>query len=184
MSTSSEKIKDKEQIENSLRNILLTKMGSKNTLSSALGYSLSEMFDNIWEHAKSEYGWFLAQYYKNKKYVDICIIDNGISIKGSYVKKKNIRSDTSAIKLALKGVSTKKDDRGMGLHSTRNLIINSSLKGKFILLSGQGGYYADKKKDLLFNLNCYWKGTIIFYRLYKTKNRVDWSQYVDYRIKT
>ena len=136
MSTRPEKIQNREQIENSLKNMLLTKMNSKSTLSNALGYSLSEMFDNIWEHARSKYGWFLAQYYKNKEYADICVIDNGISIKGSYAQKRNLKSDTSAIKLALSGVSTKRDDRGIGLPSTKNLIVNSSLRGKFILLSG------------------------------------------------
>lgn len=184
MSAKPDQVKNREQIETCLKNILLKQMSGKRTLSNALGYTLSEMFDNIWEHSKSEYGWFLAQYYKNKNYVEICILDNGISLKGSYDRKKiNVKNDTKAIELALSGVSTKKEERGMGLLSTKKLVTESSLRGKFLLLSGKSGYYKYRNKELLFNLKCHWRGTIVLFRLYKTKDKVEWAPYVDYRSK-
>lgn len=185
MSTKPDRVKGREQIETCLKDILLEQMNSKCTLSNALGYVLSEMLDNIWEHSRSEYGWFLAQYYKTKNYVDICILDNGISIKGSY-DRENIRTtnDAGAIKLALKGVSTKEEKRGVGLYSTRRLVTESSLSGKFLLLSGRSGYFKSRNKELLFNLKCRWQGTIVLLRLYKSKEKVDWTPYVDYISKT
>ena len=147
-----------------LIDLLLEKIGQN--LSNPLGYALSEMFDNIWEHSETEYGWFLAQYYKNKKYIDICFLDNGISIKGAYNKAKNqVSSDIKAIKLALEGKSTKSKKRGFGLRKTEKLITKSSIRGNFLILTGKSGYFSNRKERIFFNLDCYWQGTIIFLRV-------------------
>jgi len=176
-------IKNRENIETCLGNIILERMDSKTTLANPLKHAISEMLGNVWQHANSKYGWFLAQYYKNKGYVDICILDDGLSIKGSYDASDvaNPKNDAEAIELAINGVSTKKDDtRGTGLPSTKNLIINSLLHGKFLLLSGNSGYYENRKNKKRFIIKSYWKGTIILLRLYKIKRKINIYPYIDY----
>ncbi|MFH1453962.1 MAG: DUF6398 domain-containing protein, partial [Armatimonadota bacterium] len=94
------------------------------------------------------------------------ISDNGITIKGSYDKKGLIvKNDSEAIRLALNGKSTKGEERGYGLRTTRNLITESPLNGEFLILSGQSGYYKGKNNELLFDLSCRWEGTIILLRV-------------------
>ena len=138
------------------------------------------MFDNIWDHSKTKYGWFLSQYYKTKGYADICFLDNGITIKGSYDDKDiKTSNDAKAIMLALSGKSTKKGDRGFGLWTTEKLVTESSLNGEFLVLSGKSGYYRNRNKRILFNLNCYWQGTIILLRINKTKEKIDYTQYIE-----
>lgn len=175
-------VKNREQVEAYLKDILLEKINCKRNLSNTVGYALAEMFGNIWEHSKTKYGWFLAQYYKSKNYVDICFLDNGISIRGSYTRKEiKTTSDAGAIKLALKGKSTKvpEIERGYGLWTTRRLITESLLKGEFLILSGRGGYYKSREKELLFNLKCYWKGTIVLLRINRTKRKIDYTRYIE-----
>jgi len=152
----SAEIKDRNQVLSCLLDILLQQIACKRNLYNAIWYALSEMFDNIWEHSKTEYGWFLAQYYRNKGFADICFLDNGISIKGAYDNKGiGVANDAKAIELALSGKSTQKEDRGFGLRTTKRLITESSLKGEFLVLSGQNGYYGSRNEEMLFNLNCY-----------------------------
>jgi anti-sigma regulatory factor (Ser/Thr protein kinase) len=173
-------IKYREQVLTCLLDILLEQTACKRNLSNALSYALDEMFDNIWEHSKTEYGWFLAQYYRTKEYADICFLDNGITIKGTYDNKGiKTRNDARAIELALSGKSTKKEDRGLGLWTTEKLVTESPLKGEFLVLSGKGGYYKNKGRKILFNLSCYWQGTIILLRINKTREKIDYTQYIE-----
>jgi len=173
-------IQNRDKVLSSLLDILLEKIGCKRNLLNPLTYALSEMFDNIWEHSETKYGWFLAQYYKNKNYIDICFLDNGISIKGAYEKRKiRVVNDVDAIQLALSGRSTKGQERGFGLRTTKKLITESLLKGEFLILSGKGGYYSNKENERFFNLNCDWKGTIVLLRVNKTKRNINYIRYIE-----
>ncbi len=177
---SSNTVRDREKVLSCLIDLLLGKINSKRSLANVLGYALSEIFDNIWEHSATRYGWFLAQYYKNKKYADICFLDNGVSIKGAYNKQKiRVTKDSEAIQLALKGRSTKKEGRGFGLRTTRKLVTKSPLEGKFLIISGQAGYFSDKKNETFFTLNCTWGGTIVLLRINKTRKKIDYTKYVE-----
>lgn len=172
--------RNREQVLSCLLDILLEQTGCKRNLFNAIGYALSEIFDNIWEHSKTNYGWFLAQYYKNKNYADICFLDNGITIKGAYKAKGiKIKDDANAIRLALSGRSTKTVERGFGLWTTRRLITQSPLMGDFLILSGKNGYYERKDNKMLFNLDCFWQGTIVLLRINKTKEKVDYTKYIE-----
>lgn len=174
-------VKKREQILFCLLDILLDQISCRRNLLNVLGYALAEMYSNIWEHSETKYGWFLAQYYTKKKYADICFVDNGITIKGSY-QRKNIKvdNDTQAIKLALQGKSTKMtEERGFGLWTTKRLITESPLKGGFLIISGQSGYYENRKKKILFHLPCYWQGTIILLRINKTGEKINYTHYIE-----
>jgi len=173
-------VQNRDQVLSSFLDILLRKIGCKRNLLNGLTYALSEIFDNIWEHSQTKHGWFLAQYYDRKNYADICFLDNGISIKGAYEKKKiKVANDIEAIQLALSGKSTKNKERGFGLRTTKNLITRSLLKGEFLILSGQGGYYSGKGNEEFFNLNCDWKGTIVLLRVNKTKRNINYTRYIE-----
>jgi len=170
-----------ENVINCLRGILTDKIGPVDGLADAITYSISEIFnDNIREHSQSKYGWFSAQYYPTKEYLDMCIVDNGITIKGSYIAQNiRVKDDSEAIKLALEGKSSKTEERGFGLRTTKNIITKSLLNGKFLIVSGSAGYYANKKKQQFFSLNPYWHGTIVSIRINKVKGRIDIYRYLE-----
>ena len=173
-------LKSREQVLSCLLDILLEQIGCRGNLYNAIGYAFSEMFDNVWEHSQTDYGWFFAQYYKNKVFADLCFIDNGITIKGSYERKGiKIKNDIKAISLSLGGKSTKDQERGFGLWTKKKLVTQSPLQGKFLILSGCGGYYENQKQKLLFNLSCFWHGTIILLRINKTKEAIDYIDYIE-----
>ena len=96
--------------------------GGENTFK----YLVGEMVDNIYQHSEFNNAMVMAQKYPRKKYADICFIDDGISINGSF-KKKGIllEEDYIAIEEAINGLSTKDKDRGTGLNKT----LGSSQKG-------------------------------------------------------
>lgn len=171
-------VKNREEILSCLKEIIIRKINCKNLTATSLYLSFSEIFDNIWEHSQTNFGWLLAQYYKSKNFLDICLVDNGISIKGSYDKAGvSLSDDGAAIKAALGGLSTKKgQSRGSGLPTTKKLITESPFDGNFLILTGSGGYYAEKNKEFLLNLQYPWRGTIALIRI-KPK-AIDYTKYI------
>lgn len=172
-------IRQRDLIISYLAELLLKSTGCKKGLANALSYPITEMFDNIWEHSKSPFGWFLAQYYKNKRYMDICILDTGISIMKSYENSGHkIENDIDALRMSIEGISTKKEERGFGLPTTRNLVTRSEFHGKFLLLSGNAGHYASQDQSIFFNTGWHWQGTIIAIRINKVAG-VDIYKYIE-----
>lgn len=49
----------------------------------AISYLLSELTDNMVEHAGHEYGFLAFQYFKESGFMDICLADRGIGLLGS-----------------------------------------------------------------------------------------------------
>jgi len=175
-------IKNREKVFSSFSSLLFEKINNKRN-ETAMYYFLSEIYNNIWEHSDTRYGWLFAQYYKNKKFTDICLLDNGITIAGSYANSQlelSINNDSRAIQCALDGLSTKKEEgRGFGLITSRNMVTKSYFEGKFLLISGNAGYYEDKNKQQHFDLGQRWEGTIVFMRINKSSKKVNWAEYVD-----
>ena len=124
---------------------------------SAVGYLISEITDNIIEHSGVEKGWLLTQYYPTTDYLDICIIDTGKSLLGSYKDAgQKIYTDEHAIDYALKGISTKSPDRGTGIPTSIS-ISKGGLEGDFALFSGRALFYNDN----IINLHVSWPGTFV-----------------------
>lgn len=131
---------------------------------SAVGYLISEITDNIIEHSGVERGWLLTQYYPTTEYLDICIIDTGKSLLGSYKDAgQEIYTDENAIDNALKGISTKSPDRGTGIPTSRS-ISKGGLEGDFALFSGRSLFYNDN----IINLHVSWPGTFVAMRIKKS----------------
>jgi anti-sigma regulatory factor (Ser/Thr protein kinase) len=129
---------------------------------SAVSYLISEISDNIIEHSGTDRGWLMVQFYPNTFYLDICIIDTGKTILGSYQDSgsSEIKDDTTAIERALAGISTKSIERGTGLRTSR-AISTDGLEGDFLLYSGNALFY----KNSITRLPANWPGTFVAMRI-------------------
>lgn len=158
--------------------ILVEKVQCKKNIN-AYGYAFTEMFGNIWQHSKTCSGWFFAQYYPSKKFVDICFLDTGIGIKKSYTNL-SLKSDTDAIEAALAGKTSKAgEERGYGIWTTEKLVTKSDLSGSFLIITGNAAYFSDNKNKIPLLLDCNWKGTIVWLRIHKTAKKIDINEYVE-----
>jgi anti-sigma regulatory factor (Ser/Thr protein kinase) len=134
--------------------------------SSVLAYLLSEIVDNVYEHSQFSYASVLAGTPANEKFSEICILDNGISIAGSYRKIKRNFTDEEAFQKVLEGVSAKSEERGFGLRTSINLV-SKGLNGQFMIISGKAVLLVEKTKRSVYKLpfsNSY-KGTIVSIRI-------------------
>jgi len=111
-------------------------------------YLVGEMVDNMDQHSKFTQGSVMVQFYNKKGYVDIAILDNGITIPGAYEKNDlEFKNDADALNKALSGISTKVGElsRGKGLGTSKKLV-TEGLKGDFYILSRKGLYWAEGGK--------------------------------------
>lgn len=122
--------------------------GGENTFK----YLVGEMVDNIYQHSEFNNAMVMAQKYPRKKYADICFIDDGISINGSFKKKGLLlEEDYIAIEEAINGLSTKDKDRGTGLN-TNFRIFTEGLNGEILIISGGGGVLYGKHSHIPYIL--------------------------------
>lgn len=105
----------------------------------AIKYLISELADNIDQHSRFSHASIMAQYFEKKQYIDIGVMDNGISIPRNFENNKiAFDNDADALNKAIQGVSTKKDEgRGTGLYSSQK-IVKEGLKGEFYIISRNG----------------------------------------------
>lgn len=145
---------------------LYTNLKLNSKVQMSLCFLISEMTDNIVEHSNSERGFLFCQNYPKKQYIDVCILDRGITIGGSYIKTgySEIDSDADALKYSVSGFSTKeyKRERGTGLPNSSKIIIEG-LKGRFVLISGKAILTNYKISHLPYR----WNGTALILRLPK-----------------
>jgi anti-sigma regulatory factor (Ser/Thr protein kinase) len=140
----------------------------------AISYLISELTDNIVEHSGVSRGKIIAQYYPLKEFVEICILDEGKTILGSYqdARQFQINSDQDAILAATKGNSTKGKERGYGIPTSISLIVKG-LSGRLCLVSG-ASMLADQD---IMGFPAHWKGTMVSLKIPKSINP-DWTKYI------
>lgn len=144
---------------------------------------LTELLDNVSEHSKCEHGLVTLQYYKQKQKLDMCVVDDGISIPGSYDEHKiKYDDDADAVCKALEeGKSTKREfgsesrKRGTGLRTVSNIVCDG-LDGKLLVVSGKGGVYKQDKITEICDL--IWRGTTIFASMNVPKNDFNFTSYI------
>lgn len=151
---------------------------------SALSYLISELTDNICEHAAHPFGYLAFQYYRENGYIDICLADRGIGLLGSYQNYNGerdfsrITNHLEAVDAAIKGSSTKKiaEERGFGIATSRRILVEG-LGGSFVYLSGNGLLINEELTNFGTNFN----GSIVLFRIpVRTfKEEFDWSDYVE-----
>lgn len=110
-------------------------------------YPISEMIANVDEHSNCRHGAVMVQKYKSKNHLDICVVDNGVTIPGSYERFDiDFEDDIEGLKKSLQGISTKADvtatptegrSRGTGLRTTSKMVCDG-LEGKVLLSSRHG----------------------------------------------
>ncbi len=139
-----------------------------------ISYFISEFTDNIVEHSGASRGKILVQYYPGKEFLEICILDEGKTILGAYKDSKrfNITTDREALEYALNGKSAKSDERGFGIPTSTNLIMNG-LEGKICILSGD----AMMTNNKILNASCRWNGTLLSIKIPKKPNK-DWMKFI------
>lgn len=84
---------------------------------------LAELVTNIFEHSKKDTGFIFGQFYPNKNYLDICIVDFGRGFATAYKEEKGLNlSDSDAISEAMRGNSVKPEkERGYGIWTSKKL---------------------------------------------------------------
>jgi len=114
----------------------------------SLGITFSEMIENVYRHAQSNFpGFVMAQAYPQKNRLQIEIIDTGIGIFDSFRKsgspeyKIRAKDDVSSIELAVGMFVTSKQERhqGYGLYIVKRLVEKN--RAKMMITSGKGTSY-------------------------------------------
>ncbi|MHA1359121.1 MAG: hypothetical protein ACTSRC_13445 [Candidatus Helarchaeota archaeon] len=146
----------------------------------AFSYFIGELIDNIYEHSKFSIAYVMAQRYNKMKFTEVCIIDNGISIPGSYKNKGYKFNDIEALKEAvLKGLSTKSDERGYGLRTTLNLLTNG-LEANCLIISGSASLIANKDNNKFHDIEkSIFNGTLISVRIPYKLSKVNIYEYIE-----
>ncbi|MDR3583397.1 MAG: hypothetical protein P4L62_03505 [Candidatus Pacebacteria bacterium] len=170
-----EKNPDRERLESLFSNLILKVVGSVPGTRSAILYPISELVTNIFEHSLQNKGYLFGQFYPNKDYLDICIVDRGRGLAETYKEEGDLTlTDSEAILRSMKGGSTKASkERGYGVRTSRNVVCNA-MDGEFVFLSGSAALVSSGRSEKLFTLpGFYWQGVIIAYRIPRPTGPVD-----------
>ena len=154
-------------------------------LRTAISYLISESMDNIVDHANVPNGWIMVQNYPSKQFLDICILDTGVGIRGSYVNNNffEIVNDEMAIRQAINGQSTKQisETRGYGINTSRRMLVDG-INGKYFLYSGAAFYVYTSELEQITPLNRLyrWNGTMLALRIPRNiPAKFDYSAYLE-----
>lgn len=135
----------------------------------SISYFLSEITDNMQQHANTDFGYIYTKYNYIDNQIEIVLADGGMSIYGSYINANkfidNIKnSDILAVGIAKEGYSTKDrpeaENRGYGLSSNIKMI-TQGLKGDFAIMSGNALYVSSIDKLIELPKQVDWKGTLV-----------------------
>ncbi|MFC7098857.1 hypothetical protein [Halobaculum marinum] len=132
---------------------------------------ISEIIDNVDQHSECNCGAVLVQQYEDRGCLDICIVDDGVTIPGNFEKHgKEFDSDYDAIRLAATGeVSTRGNEghraRGYGIRSMTKLITDG-LNGKVLISSRDATHFhaaGQSPRQVLHGRS--WAGTLFLGRM-------------------
>jgi hypothetical protein len=156
----------------------------KSSQKGVISYLLSEITDNITEHADTDRGFAFVQFFKHQGFMDIAIADLGITIKGGYEKAGiEVESHYEALTKAINGVSSKEEalhrnERGFGLDTSHSIVLNGLGQGaRFFLISGNG-MIVDRRKGIEFDERFAWPGTLSFIRTPKIPEGFSLTPYI------
>lgn len=146
-------------------------------------YAVSELINNVTQHAKGE-GFISAQHYPNLDgMVQICIADTGMGIRNSFLNSESPLSreastDKKAIELALTSETSSKthikdplsgetENQGVGLTILREIIVQTG--SDFVIVSGSAGIYISDNNEREFTLSNPYQGTIVGFSFHRSK---------------
>lgn len=147
---------------------------------------ISEMIDNIVEHAQADFTFIFSQYYRQLAACEICLADNGRGVFRSLVSSNRmVGNDLDAIQQVIKRGLSAKDEfgsqhRGTGIRNTIKLLLNRELRGFFCIISGNAGFYFDSndRRQFLNLQNFNWNGTIVNMGFQKPQTKFDIYEYL------
>ncbi len=159
----------------------------------------NELINNVYDHTPFEegfanQGYTYAQEYPNKMKLDICVMDDGLSIPGCFERNGvDFIDDCDAIYKATQQVSTSKqgpglnNDRGNGLWSTLKLVVEEN-GGSALIVSRNGCLNIESKGKFKYHHldnNNIFKGTLISLRLKNNQVQnyhdvIELTEYYDY----
>lgn len=176
----------RDSIISTVEQMIINQSSIPNNISQALRYIIAESLDNIADHSESQRGYVLAQVYKQKGYLDLCIADSGITLLGSYQKLKNngITSDIEAMQAAQKRISSKNvngtDSRGFGIYTSRRMLVDG-MGGQYLMISGNAVYMLGKGYDDYYSFpsGIRWGGTIIAFRFPLSKPDFNYANFFE-----
>ena len=145
----------------------------------AYQYLLSELVDNIYEHAQSHHAYVMAQSYPAKGLIETSFMDDGVTIVTSLADGtgRSYRPEKAyqAILDALSGRSAKAGgERGYGLSSSVRLV--NALGGEALVVSGRGAVVSEPGGEVSpFSLppRLGLDGTLVSLRIPESKRRVN-----------
>jgi hypothetical protein len=114
------------------------------------------------------------------KFTEIGIVDNGISIPGSYEDKGFKFTDIKALEEALNGLSTKSDERCYGLRTSLRLL-TEGLEAQCLIVSRGVGLITNKNNTLFYEMekpNTF-NGTLISSRIPYKIRKVNIYDYIE-----
>ena len=105
----------------------------------AFMFVVGELVDNWNQHSQSKNSYILARSLADLRCSELSIIDDGITVGGSFRKAgMEVENDMLAVKRAVGGLSSKsREERGYGLYSTLR-ILTEGLHGTVLVVSGGG----------------------------------------------
>lgn len=145
---------------------------------------ISELLNNVYDHSRMEnddvQSYILSNHYPNHNKLDVCVIDDGLSIPRLFEKSGvTFSNDCQAIEKAIGIFSTISDDayeRGNGLWTVIRLIAEGN-NGELLIISRCGCLHicGENYKYYLLNEKHMFKGTLVCARLnqYEIQNIYD-----------
>lgn len=172
---------DRERLETQFATMVNKIIGSIPGAQSAIYHPITELVTNIFDHSQKNQGYIFGQYYPNKKFLDICIVDCGRGLSRVYKEEKGLKlNDEEAIIEVMKGNSTKPGkERGFGVRTSKSVVCEA-LGGEFILISGDTALISDKGQERMVTLpDFYWQGVVISYRIPQPSGAIDIYPYLE-----
>jgi len=167
-----------ERQEKELSRKMAEMINSKYGGSFVLMHVLAELTNNIYNHTPFEeelasQGYTYAQEYPNVEKLDICVMDDGLSIPGRFKKAgMSSNNDCHDIEKAISNHSTESSnghERGNGLWTTLKLVVECN-GGSALIVSGKGCLHINNFEDYdyyMLNNDERFNGTLISLRLNK-----------------
>ena len=166
-----------------IRRLIKGLLGASGRVINGIYLPIGEVLDNVDQHSRCDHGFASVQHFPNGNRIDLCIVDDGITIPGNYEHHGiDFDSDADAVRRALtEGLSTKIERdargrrRGTGLRTTAKTICEG-LNGKLLLASRNGTILQDDSITVVDDL--YWDGTVIFARLNVPSEEFEYTKYI------
>ncbi|MGF7117361.1 hypothetical protein [Methanobacterium oryzae] len=171
-------------------------------------YVLGEILSNVDQNSEANRIYIYSEMYSKRRYLDIGILDNGITIPGKYEQSRpefadkdinpyEFENDCEAIYKAINGISTKEgfkramegissyediylnDWIGYGLNTSINLI-TEGLGGSFLIASRGGICHLTKKEKKFIKAegDNILNGTLVCIRFKRAKLKKDFMDYI------